>query len=1106
AVAVAAVQIIPGGTDNSVAATYSWEGTGKAGDPYQIGSVQDLANLADDVNGGNDHLGDYFILTKDIDLNVAPYKDTGWTPIGNGLSIFSGSFNGNGYTISNMFYNNTSNDNIGLFGFVSNGFIENLGVVNANVAGGSCVGGVVGYSNGGTVENCYVTGTVVEGSSYVGGVAGYNDGIVENCYSSIAVTGNNNVGGVVGLNPGTVENCYNTGAVALTNSGGFYVGGVVGQNTNTVDNCYNIGPVASDGSYFGGVVGYSGGGTVENCFFRSESSGINDGLFGIGNTSVNIGAMPTPGSDLKAQSTYPAYSTITGEGWDFGTGGATPVWFIIEGKTYPMLFWQIADSGSGADGDPYIVTTMQQLENIEFVFMEHYVGSYSGPTMYWQLGKDIDATGYFAEGGPGYNGGSGWEPIGEPANPFYSSFDGNGHTITGMMIDTGGQLGGMFCNTSESVIKNLGLVNIVINGNDTLGGLVCDNGADAIIDNCYVIGTINGELEVGGVAGTNYGTVENCHAAGTINCIMVGGSSIGGVVGLNFGTVVNCYSACTINGSNGVGGVVGSNGGMVEECYNTGAVTGSGIYGVGGVVGTNDHGTLNCYNTGAVTFTGSGYYVGGIVGRNDSLLENCYNTGSVTIDGSGTLIGGVAGANISDYYGLIKNCFFLSIDGINDTLSGYYDTDQNAYLNDNAEPIGDAEMRKQSTFPYDTTTEEGWDFGSTGPWGIYLNNNDPGGPGYGYPFLKTIENFILITPDVGSMAYDGKPAPDPMWTADKTVDKGLFTGALLYDPSPAVDINTYKITIGELYDLSLFSPFYQISFVDGVQFEITKASVSGVSYSITASSDANSTITPPGKVSVQSGSSYTFTYSAASGYHISSVIVNGNPIDQDLITGSYTFTDVLYNQTIDVYSASGSGSSGKGTSITLTVDIVGGNGTAEYHIGSEQYVSFTGAQIIPVGSNLYVSVIADSGYSFVEWTGDVSSKNAEVNFTNVSSDIHLVAHLSNGNAAGSSGNLAILNLILAVFALLLGIIAIIAVIWRSKKENKTSGASVITGLLALILGIVSIIVFFLTEDLSAPITSSDSWTAWMAILFIVAAILAEVSFHYGRVHKTKGKD
>ena len=728
-------------------------------------------------------------------------------------------------------------------------------------------------------------------------------------------------------------------------------------------------------------------------------------------------------------------------------------------------------------------------------------------------------------------------------------------TITGS-----GNVGGMVASTNSGSVENCQMIGSVTGtGGGNVGGLIgfnygsvenCYNEVDVnqtyeyapytggvigfhiggTVRNCQNIGNVtsNGS-NVGGVIGFSNSTVENCYASGTVS----GYSSVGGVVGQNgAGKVSNCYSTCAVNSTgNYAGGVIGNNGGTVENCYNTGTVDCSGSY-AGGVVGYITGGSVgNCYNTGDVTLNGDGYYTGGVVGSivGGSTVGNCYNTGKVTQKGNGDFIGGVAGNNSGtvencfnagdvsgsgDYTGgvagynndgyTIENCFFLKVDGgINDVLSGYFDYSQNGYLNDGAEPKDWEEMHKEITYITLPVADGGWDFVNV--WGMYLKNNDPSIPDYGYPYLKTIDNYILVTPVGGSKAYDGNPAPDPGWTTDNFVDRSLFTGTLSYDPTPAIDVNTYNITLGDLD-----SPFYQLRFDNDIQYQITAASPK--SYTITPSSDANSTISPPKQVSVQSGGSMTFAFSAVSGYHISSVMVDGKALTQAQIDiGSYTFTNVNYNRTIDVYSASGPGSgSGKGTSVTLTVDIVGGNGTAEYRIGSEQYVSFTGAQIIPIGSNLYVSVIADSGYSFVEWTGDANSKNTEVNFANVTSDIHLVAHLSNDNATGSAGkigNFAFTNLILAILALLIGIIAIIAGVWsRKDEEKKAAGTAVIAGLLALIVGIVSIIVFFLTEDMSVPMIATDNWTIWMAVLFVVTVIFAAITFWAGGDRKTKGNN
>ena len=148
-----------------------------------------------------------------------------WTPIGNSEeSAYSGTFDGNGKTISGLYINDSTADDQGLFGCLD---------------------------QGGTVQDLTVSGSV-KGDWFVGGVVGYNSGSVINCTNTGSVKGSGNwVGGVVGYNSGTVENCYNIGAVS---GSGLYVGGVVGWNSSgIVENCYNIGKVSGTG--VGGVVG-----------------------------------------------------------------------------------------------------------------------------------------------------------------------------------------------------------------------------------------------------------------------------------------------------------------------------------------------------------------------------------------------------------------------------------------------------------------------------------------------------------------------------------------------------------------------------------------------------------------------------------------------------------------------------------------------------------------------------------------------------------------------------------------------------------------------------------------------------------------------------------
>ncbi|MCL2510179.1 MAG: hypothetical protein FWF07_03775, partial [Methanomassiliicoccaceae archaeon] len=847
-VAVGAVQISPEGSDNSAAAPVTWNGEGTQDNPYQISDAADLALLADEVNDVNDpNTFDqtYFILTDDIYLNVSPYNvGTGWDPIGyDNDHYFNGTLDGCGHYVAGLTINDTSGSYQGLFGLIeSDGTVMNLAVVNVSINGGDHIGGVAGFCYG-TIETCYVTGnlTAIGNQSYIGGIAGgiFFYSTIQNCYfgdntdnaSICTITGRDIVGGVVGSNAGTVQNCYSLGRITITGTGTVNNGGVVGANFT--------------------------GGTVSNCFFF-HSPTINVGLYGIGGVyPTNVGARPEYNTEMRSQITF------NNAGWDFThTGTSYQTWFMFGtilhpwNPTYPLLSWQIADHGTGTSDDPYVITTIQQLANIN-IFCKATTITMVNPSIgvFWQLGKDLDLTDYLASYGLGNNGGAGWVRIGGGNLNFSGNFDGFGYTIAGLRINTTFSTMGLFGFNEGGTIKGLGLVNVSISGGNYAGGIVGRNTPDSTIENCYVTGTVKGNNNVGGVSGDNLATVNNC------------------------------YNMSNVEGNNNIGGIVGwNNGGTIENCYNTGDVKGN-------------------------------QDIGGITGNSVLNVANCYDIGNVT---GNTNAGGVVG-NVAS--GTVSSCFFLKVDGgINKDINGI----GNSAPDDRAVPIGDDAMRTETTF-----TDAGWDF--TTNWGIYLKDNEQGNPGYGYPYIKTIENFILVAPDSGSMVY-GNSAPDPPgWSPmppENIKDAHPLSVTLYYDPSPVVNIATYDIKLG-----SMDGPAYQLRFKDDVQYTIT-APPPPKSYTITPTSDANSAITPSKAVTVQSGSSYTFTYSAASGYHISSVLVNGTALDQSQITGSYTFTNVIYNQTIDVKSASGAGPSGTGTTVTLTVDIVGGNGSAEYRIGS----------------------------------------------------------------------------------------------------------------------------------------------------------------------------
>ena len=268
---------------------------------------------------------------------------TSWTPLGNGTTPFTGTFNGNGHSVSGytiVAYTSPGTGFIGDLG--STGVVENLGVAGT-VYGGPDVGGVVG-ENSGALKNSYNTGNV-SGGSNVGGVVGYNGGTLQTSYNTGLVSGTgSDVGGVVGSNLGTVENSYNTGNV----SGGSNVGGVVGSNGSTVGFSYNTGSV-SGGSNVGGIVGCdTGGGMVGNSYYLSSSS---SGPVG-GGTTTCTNCASFSNCPPNSSTTFSNLLSLTG--WNAATGTfSTPsaTWYIGSGMIAPVLVSDMpVDTVTGSSG------------------------------------------------------------------------------------------------------------------------------------------------------------------------------------------------------------------------------------------------------------------------------------------------------------------------------------------------------------------------------------------------------------------------------------------------------------------------------------------------------------------------------------------------------------------------------------------------------------------------------------------------------------------------------------------------------------------------------------------------------------------------------------
>ena len=210
------------------------------------------------------------------------------------------------------------------------------------------------------------------------------------------------------------------------------------------------------------------------------------------------------------------------------------------------------------------------------------------------LNTDIDLTG------------KDWTPIGT-SNRYSGTFDGGGHTITGLTFTTNDVYAGLFGHlNSAGTVKNVMMEDVQITSNRSSGF-------------------------AGGVAGFSDGTIENCSVSGSVS----GTVYVGGVVGVQWGgSITGCSSSATVKGTVYVGGVVGqTNGGAtLTACYATGNVIieidpVKNISG-GGLVGMNGgNGLLACYATGNVTSTGSStvnVYIGGFCGYNSTTVTACY--------------------------------------------------------------------------------------------------------------------------------------------------------------------------------------------------------------------------------------------------------------------------------------------------------------------------------------------------------------------------------------------------------------------------------------------------------------------------------------------------
>ena len=257
--------------------------------------------------------------------------------------------------------------------------------------------------------------------------------------------------------------------------------------------------------------------------------------------------------------------------------------------TYTVSLAAAKDPGYTIEGNgSYTVTSADGLMNVA----ELVNGGKTDINI--TLDKNIDLTG------------KDWTPIGTSFdNSYTGTFDGGGHTITGLTITTKDQFVGLFGYLNRAgTVKNVVMEGIQITSNHMFGN-------------------------TGGVAGFSWGTIENCSVSGSVS----GTKCVGGVVGAQkAGSITGCSSSATVKGTVDVGGVAGEKWGSMTACYATGNVTleidsPKNLSG-GGLVGFNGGSSvLACYATGNVTSTGSStgqVHIGGFLGNNYTTVTACY--------------------------------------------------------------------------------------------------------------------------------------------------------------------------------------------------------------------------------------------------------------------------------------------------------------------------------------------------------------------------------------------------------------------------------------------------------------------------------------------------
>ncbi len=485
---------------------------------------------------------------------------------------------------------------------------------------------------------------------YYCGLFGYigSGGTVTNLgLENVDITGTEYIGGLCGFNGnGSINNCYAAGSVTGNN----HTGGLCGFNVyGSINNCYANGAVAGNNNT-GGLCGENYlGGSISNCYVAGTVTGNFriGGLCGYnyrGNITDSYWNIDTSGQ------------TASHGGWGLNDeqmkqaasyyGWTNGYWTIDEGNDYPRLAWE--NSVGTTINTDYPAAT--------------YAGNGTDTSPYelanasdllCLMRRTLDWDKYFVlTDNIDFGGIEFTHPVIAYGSEFSGAIDGNNHTISSFTINAPTQdyVGFIGILDSSASINNLGLTALDVTGDSYTGGL-CGRNYYGGINDCYITGNITGDYCIGGLCGYNYhGNISSCYATGAIT----GNKYTGGLCGFNAdGNISNCYATGDITGNDDAGGLCGYNSGSISNCYATGDITGNDD--AGGLCGYNSGSISNCYATGDITGNDD---VGGLCGYNSDSISNCYANGNIIGNYD---VGGLCGCNSDS----ISNCY------ANGTVTGH---------------------------------------------------------------------------------------------------------------------------------------------------------------------------------------------------------------------------------------------------------------------------------------------------------------------------------------------------------------------------------------------------------------------------------------------------